>query len=120
MTKEQIINFIREEHDRCLYLSAELSDTDEDYDYLDGIYDGRMRSLRKVRHLILELPDDPVPAKEITFKELYKINECWCVESVLTIYKDDSDGVYMSSAQALAKFGDNVVKYFDGNTIYII
>lgn len=32
----------------------------------------------------------------------------------------DSDGVYMSSAQALAKFGDNVVKYFDGNTIYIL
>ena len=117
MTKEQII---REEHDRCLHLSAELSDTDEDYDYLDGIYDGRMRSLRKVRHLILEMPDDLVPAKEITFKELYKINECWCVESVLTIYKDDSDGVYMSSAQALAKFGANVVKYFDGNTIYII
>lgn len=115
MTKEQIINFIREEHDRCLYLSAELSDTDEDY-----VYDGRMRSLRKVRHLILELPDDPVPSKEITFKELYKINECWRVESVLTIYKDDSEGVYMSSTQALAKFGDNVVKYFDGNAIYII
>ena len=78
MTKEQIINFIREEHDRCLQLSAEQSDTDEDYDYLDG----RMRSLRKVRHLILEMPDDPVPSKEITFKELYKINECWCRISV--------------------------------------
>ena len=120
MTKEQIINFIREEYDRCLYLSAELSDTDEDCDYLDGVYDGRMRSLRKVRHLILEMPDDPVPSKEITFKELYKINMCWRAETVLTIYKDDSDGVCVSPAQAFAKFGANVVKYFDGNTIYII
>ncbi len=66
------------------------------------------------------MPDDPVPSKEITVKDLYEINEGWCVEPVLTIYKDDSDGVYMSPTQALAKFGDNVVKYFDGNTIYII
>lgn len=46
MTKEQIIKTIREEYRRCLHLSAELSDTDEDYNYLDGVLDGRMRSLR--------------------------------------------------------------------------
>lgn len=120
MTKEQIIKYIREEYKMFLLLGKESSKTDKDYNYTDGVLAGRIWTLRNVFDLILEMPDDPVPSKEITVKDLYEINEGWCVEPVLTIYKDDSDGVYMLPTQALAKFGDNVVKYFDGNTIYII
>lgn len=116
MTKEQIINFIREEHDRCLHLSAELSDTDEDYDYLDGVYDGRMRSLRKVRDLIQELT-----FSNITLSDLYKMNGSWDYNSILTVYDYfEEDYVTLEASQAISRFGDRVVRTFQGNTINVI
>lgn len=114
MTKEQIINFIREEHDRCLCLSAELSTDDDDYDFLEGVYDGRMRSLRKVYHLIQELT-----CAHITLRDLYIMNGSWSYKSMLTVHDYKEACVNLEASKAILRFGDRVVSSFEGNTIIL-
>lgn len=55
--KELLLDALMKEYSRALHLSAELSDTDEDYNYLDGVLDGRMRSLRNIIDLIRKMTD---------------------------------------------------------------
>lgn len=52
MTNEQFIKHLREEYSKSLHLSSNLEDSDADYDYLDGVLDGRMRTLRRIIDLI--------------------------------------------------------------------
>ena len=52
MTNEQFIKHLREEYSKSLHLSSNLEDSDVDYDYLDGVLDGRMRTLRRIIDLI--------------------------------------------------------------------
>ena len=52
MTNEQFIKHLREEYSKSLHLSLNLEDSDADYDYLDGVLDGRMRTLRRIIDLI--------------------------------------------------------------------
>lgn len=50
MTNEQFIKHLREEYSKSLHLSSNLEDSDADY--LDGVLDGRMRTLRRIIDLI--------------------------------------------------------------------
>lgn len=52
MTNEQFIKHLREEYSKSLHLSSNLEDSDADCDYLDGVLDGRMRTLRRIIDLI--------------------------------------------------------------------
>lgn len=52
MTNEQFIKHLREEYSKSLHLSSNLEDSDADYDYLDGVLEGRMRTLRRIIDLI--------------------------------------------------------------------
>lgn len=52
MTNEQFIKHLREEYSKSLHLSSNLDDSDADYDYLDGVLEGRMRTLRRIIDLI--------------------------------------------------------------------
>lgn len=118
MTKEELIKYITEDYLEYVYLAAESPDTDEDYEYIEGVNDGSMRSLRKVLALVNQLPDDPVPSKEITLRDLYRINGYWDYKSLLTVIIYDEAGCFhMEAAQAISCFGDRVVKMFEGNTI---
>lgn len=119
MTKEQIIKTIREEYSRCLHLSAELSDTDEDYNYLDGVLDVRMRSLRNVIDLIRKMTVEETPTKGITLAELYVLNNSWQYSTMFTIYEEGKEVVRMEASNASMVYGDRVIKTFDGNTIFV-
>lgn len=44
MTNEQFIKHLIEEYSKSLHLSSNLEDSDADYDYLDGVLEGRMRT----------------------------------------------------------------------------
>lgn len=52
MANEQFIKHLREEYSKSLHLSSNLEDSDADYDYLDGVLEGRMRTLRRIIDLI--------------------------------------------------------------------
>ena len=64
--KELLLDALMKEYSRALHLSAELSDTDEDYNYLDGVLDGRMRSLRNIIDLIRKMTVEETPTKGLT------------------------------------------------------
>lgn len=119
MTKEQIIKHIIGEHSRCLHLSSELSENDEDYDYVDGVLDGRMRSLRNILDLIRRMDVEPTPAKRATLAELYVINNSWKYFTMFTIYDEDKEVTRMEASTALKVYGNRVVKAFDENIIFV-
>lgn len=100
-------------------MSSELSENDEDYDYVDGVLDGRMRSLRNILDLIRRMDVEPTPAKRATLAELYVINNSWKYFTMFTIYDEDKEVTRMEASTALKVYGNRVVKAFDENTIFV-
>lgn len=117
--KELLLDALMKEYSRALHLSAELSDTDEDYNYLDGVLDGRMRSLRNIMDLIRKMTFEETPTKGITLAELYVLNNSWQYSTMFKIYEEGKEVVRMEASNASMVYGDRVIKTFDGNTIFV-
>lgn len=113
--KELLLDALMKEYSRALHLSAELSDTDEDYNYLDG----RMWSLRNIIDLIRKMTVEETPTKGITLAELYVLNNSWQYSTMFTIYEEGKEVVRMEASNASMVYGDRVIKTFDGNTIFV-
>lgn len=87
MTKEQIIQALRNDYADCMHRSAHLEESSND-EYLEGVLDGRARGALHAIELLKQLEPNSREIKKtanVALRDLYLINSDWTSNSILHI-----------------------------------
>lgn len=127
MTKEQIIQALRNVYADCMHRSASLDEPLRDDEYLEGVLDGRARGMLYAIQLLNCLEEQPklepkhftkVP-DAITLRQLYLCNDNWTPSSLLTLVVNASVFERLTAKEAVDRYGEGRVRSFIENHIYL-
>lgn len=129
MTKEQIIQALRDDYAECMHRSASLDDPLRDEEYLEGVLDGRARGILHAIELIKQ-HETEAQAKQkgehfakvresITLLQLYLSNDNWTAKSVLHIIVNGVEMEELTARVAIVKYGKARVRSFVENNVYL-
>jgi hypothetical protein len=122
MTKEQIIQALRNDYADCMHRSAHLEESSND-EYLEGVLDGRARGALHAIELLKQLEPNSREIKKtanVALRDLYLINSDWTSNSILHIkcgYCAPTED--MTAHEAIVRFGTNIVRLFTENHVSI-
>lgn len=130
MTKEQIIQALRNDYAECTHRSASLDDTLRDDEYLEGVLDGRvlgiLRAIELLKHHETDTPEQQTPwtfakvPETITLLQLYLINDNWTAKSVLHIIVNGEETEELTARAAIVKYGKARLRSFLENNVYLL
>lgn len=129
MTKEHIIQILRDDYLGCIYSSAAHEESDDD-EYIEGYLDGCAKGISYVIELLKQLETDTRPQTRtpthfakvpyaITLLQLYLSNDNWTANSVLHIIVNGVEREEVAASVAMTKYGKARIRSFAENTVYL-
>ena len=130
MTKEHIIQALRDDYLDCIYSSAAHEESSDD-EYIEGFHDGRAKGISYAIELLKQLETDTRPQTRtptnfakvpyaITLLQLYLSNDNWTANSVSHIIVNGVEREEVEAFVAMTKYGKARIRSFAENHVYLL